>query len=245
MSNPFIRKLEGFAPLSADHRREINALTKRVVRFGIREDIVHEGEVSQSVNVVMSGWACRYKVLPDGRRQIIALFLPGDMCDPYVFLLGAMDHGIGTLGPCDVAKVPAQGIHALSANNPPLLEALWWQTLVAFEAQREWTISIGRRTALERIAHLFCEVLARLAAVGLSNGSSCEWPLRQSDLADATGLSTVHVNRILQELRTLGFIDLHGQRLTVHNHDGLAKLAMFDPAYLHRRTSGGITHTAP
>ena len=206
MPAALIRKLEAHAPLSAEHRRKLEALTSRVHSVGPRENILCEGEEPHVVNVVLSGWAYRYKTLPDGRRQIIALFLPGDMCEPYVFLLNAMDHTVGTLTPVTLAKVPAQAIRLVSASDPELAETLWWQTRNTIEIQREWTVSIGRRSALERMAHLFCEVCTRLSIVGLSNGSGCEMPLTQNDLADAMGLSQVHVNRVLQELRAAGLI---------------------------------------
>ena len=121
----------------------------------------------------------------------------------------------------------------MTASGPVLAEALWAQTMIAVEIQREWTVNLGRRTAQERLAHLFCEVSSRLVAVGLSNGSECDMPLTQGDLADVTGLSTVHVNRSMQFLRTSGFIELRSKRLTIHDHQGLIDFAMFDPAYLH------------
>ena len=237
MTNPFLRKLERYVPLSADHRREIKALTEPVQHFQARQNIIQDGENPQVVNVVMNGWACRYKLLPDGRRQIIALFLPGDMCDPYVFLLGHRDHALGTLTPVTLARVPSQAIRDLTASGPALAEALWWQTLIAIDIQREWTVSLGRRNAVERLAHLFCEVAARLAEVGLSDLSTCELPLTQADLADALGLSTVHINRVMQELRSSGLVALRNKRLTIHDREGLMDLAMFDPVYLHTRTS--------
>ncbi len=237
MSNPFILKIEGRAPLSAEHRREVERLTTSVQHVGPNSTIYRDGDEPTFVNVVLSGWACRYKVLPDGRRQIIALFLPGDMCDPYVFLLGHRDHALGTLTPVTLARVPAQAIRDLTASGPALAEALWWQTLIAIDIQREWTVSLGRRNAVERLAHLFCEVSARLAEVGLSDGSTCELPLTQADLADALGLSTVHINRVMQELRSSGLVALRNKRLTIHDREGLMDLAMFDPVYLHTRTS--------
>ena len=237
MTNPLVRRLESHAPLSAEHRRVIEELTAQVQHLGSRENIIREGDEPRVVTVVLSGWACRYKVLPDGRRQIVALFLPGDMCDPYVFLLDAMDQSLGTLTPVTLARLPARAIREMTASGPDLAEALWWHTLVDIEIQREWTVNLGRRNALERLAHLFCEISARLVHVGLSNGSDCEMPLTQTDLADATGLSTVHVNRSLQELRANHLIELRAKRLTILDHGGLMDLAMFDPAYLHGRRS--------
>ena len=184
---------------------------------------------------VLSGWACRYKALLNGQRQITALLLPGDICDPYVFLLQSMGHSLGTLTPVTLARVPAQAIRDLSAGGADLGDALWWQMLQVVEIQREWTVSLGRRTALQRLAHLFCEVTTRLNAVGLSDGSECELPLTQADLADALGLSAVHINRSLQELRASRLIELRNKRLTIHDRQGLMDLAMFDPSYLHGR----------
>ncbi|MGI4765364.1 MAG: Crp/Fnr family transcriptional regulator [Janthinobacterium lividum] len=200
-----------------------------------REHIIREGDVPHVVNVVLSGWVCRYKMLPNGQSQIVSLFLPGDMCDPYVFLLGAMEQSLVTLTPVTLAKVPAQTIRTMTASGPELAEALWWQMLIVAEIQREWTVSLGRRTAVQRLAHLFCEVFARLAVVGLSNGSECNFPLTQSHLADILGLSPVHINRCLQDLRTTSLVTLRGKRLTINDHEGLMDLATFDPAYLHRR----------
>ena len=237
MINPFIRKLESLTRLSDGQRRTLESLTDRVHYIGSRERIIDEGEEPHFVNIVLSGWACRYKLLPDGRRQIIALLLPGDMCDPYVFLLRTMDHALGALSPVTLAKVPAQAIRDLTADGPELAEALWWQMLEAAEIQREWIVSLGRRTAIERLAHLFCEISTRLGALGLVNGADCDMPLTQIDLADAMGISTVHVNRSLQELRASGLIELRGRRLTILDRQELVNLAMFNPAYLQCRLS--------
>lgn len=235
MINPFVRKIESLVALPAAQRQVLETLTERLHHVGPRDRIIDEGDEPRVVNIVMSGWAYRYKILPDGRRQIIALLLPGDMCDPYVFLLRTMDHAIGTLTPVTLAKVPGGIIRDLTASGPELAEALWRQMLEAVEIQREWTVSLGRRTAIERLAHLCCEVSTRLEAMGLTDGPDCDLPLTQSELADITGLSTVHVNRSLQELRATGLIELRNRRLTILDKEALMELAMFDPAYLHHR----------
>lgn len=235
MSNPFIRKLDAFVPLSAEHRQEFERLTSHVQHLQPREHIIRQGDVPHVVNVVLSGWVCRYKTLPDGQRQIISIFLPGDMCDPYVFLFDLLEQSLVTLTPVILAKVPAQTIRDMTASGPELTEALWWQMLVITEIQREWTVSLGRRTAVQRLAHLFCEVFARLSAVGLSDGSECDFPLTQSHLADSLGLSQVHINRCLQDLRTTSLVTLRSKRLTINDHERLMDFAAFDPAYLHHR----------
>lgn len=232
-TNAFVRKLDNYALLSPGYRREIEDLTAHPHHLQARESIIQDGDDPRAVNVVLSGWVCRYKVLPDGRRQILALLLPGDMCDPYVFLLGAIRQTLATLTPVSLAKVPAGAIRAMTANSPDLAEMLWWQAMIALEVQREWTINLGRRTGQERLAHLFCEVSSRLVAIGLSNGLDCDIPLTQGDLADITGLSTVHVNRSLQSLRASGLVEMRSKRLTIYDLQGLMDLAMFDPAYLH------------
>ena len=157
------------------------------------------------------------------------------MCDPYVFLFRAMDQSIMTLTNVRYARISQDTIRALSARSQDLAEALWWDMMVSAEIQREWTVSLGRRTATERLAHLFCELVVRLEVVGLTNGHHCEMPVTQADLGDAVGLSTVHVNRTLQELRSLGLIALRGRHLTILDGDGLRRLALFNPSYLHVR----------
>lgn len=240
MSNLFVRKMESLVLLSHGDRRILEGAVEKTQRLGARENIIHEGDEPNVVNVLLEGWACRYKVLPDGRRQIVALLLPGDMCDPHIFLLRSMDHSLGTITPATVAKVPGSAISAMAAGSVALAEALNREVLSTSEIQREWIVSLGRRTAVERLAHLFCEIAARLRAVGRQTGPDCELPLTQTDLADAMGLSTVHVNRTLQELKARRIVEMRSRRLIIHDRDGLENLAMFDPAYLHQRPAQDV-----
>ena len=237
MSNPFVRKMENFVRLSPDERRTLEAALDKTHHLAPHKSIITEGDEPHVVNVVLQGWACRYKMLADGRRQIISLLLPGDMCDPHVFLLPVMDQSIATLTSVVLARVPGPTIRALTDRSPALAEALSWEMLSSAEIQREWTVSLGRRTALERLAHLLCEISTRMQATGLRNGSDCEFPLTQTDLADAMGLSTVHVNRTMQELRASGAVEVRSKRLVIHDRDRLEELAMFDPGYLHLRSA--------
>ncbi len=211
----------------------MRASGERVRQVGAREDIIREGERAKDVKLILSGWACRYKSLEDGRRQIIAFFVPGDLCDLNIFILKEMDHSIGTITAVRLAELSRETLDTLTLGHPRITQALWWHTLVTAAIQREWTINLGQRTALERVAHLFCEVFLRLRAVGLTEGQSCELPLTQGELGDATGLSTVHVNRTLQELRGLGQIVLRGKTLTIPDLDLLRTTASFNPNYLH------------
>jgi len=157
----------------------------------------------------------------------------GDLFDANVFILEAMDHSVAAITRLVYAEIGAADFEGLMRQSPRLTQALWWNELVNAAIAREWTINVGQRNAYERIAHLLCEMYVRLGSVGLTRDQGCDWPLTQNDLADATGLTPVHVNRTLQDLRRDGLIELHGRRLTVPDLAALAVAAMFNPNYLH------------
>jgi CRP-like cAMP-binding protein len=211
---------------------------RRVRSLKPGEDIIREGDRPRYVYLVLDGWACRYKMLEDGRRQIVSYFLPGDLCDQNVFILREMDHGVSGLTKVRFAEIGRNDFEALSNGHPRLTQALNWCSLVSAAIQREWTLSIGQRSALERIAHLLCEIVVRLKGVGRVQENSCEFPVTQVELADTTGLTSVHVNRMLQELRSMGLITLARRRLTVHDLPALKRLALFNPNYLHLEREG-------
>lgn len=237
--NPLVRKLEQFVRLSpADRTILARASSERVRKFPARVDISREGDKPKDVHLILSGWACRYKQLEDGRRQVVSFFLPGDMCDLNVFILREMDHSIGTITDVTVADLSREFFDEISAGYPRVATALWWETLVNAAIQREWTMNLGQRTASERMAHLLCEIFFRLRLSGEIDVNSCEFPLTQSDLADATGLSKVHVNRTLQELRAADLIVLRGKTLTVPSLERLMNAGLFNPNYLHIEHEG-------
>ena len=240
MATFLIRRLEQFAKLSVDDKDVLRvAAAQRVRRVAPREDIVHEGDKPRGVSVFLDGWACRYKTLEDGRRQIIAYFVPGDMGDLYNFVLREMDHSIAALTPLTVAEFSRETLDEMTARSPRIGQALWWETLVFASIQREWTVNLGLRTALERISHLLCELFFRLRAVGLADNDTCELPVTQVDLGETVGLSSVHVNRTLQELRASGLITLRDRTLIIHDLDALQTIALFNPSYLHLGPQGG------
>jgi CRP-like cAMP-binding protein len=226
--------LEAFTELSAQDREIIAQYASKSVReVAPRRDLIREGEKPRAVNLMLEGWACRYKQLPDGRRQIVHFFIPGDLCDSNVFLLSEMDHSIGAITRLRYAEIAPGDFERMMSESPRLSRALWLNELVNAAVSREWVANVGQRTAYERLAHLLCEMFHRLEAVGLTDGDSCEWPLTQGDLADATGLTSVHVNRTLQELRREGLVELHGKRLTIPDLEKLKKAGLFNPNYLH------------
>jgi len=232
--NPLIMKVQKFVRLSPQDKRVLNDLVgEKIHHLAARRDIVREGDRPESLKIILSGWACRNKMLEDGRRQILSFFLAGDLCDLNVYILREMDHTLSALTPVSYAEITRDMMDDITSRYPRITQAFWWDTLVATAVQREWTLNIGQRTALERMAHLLCEIFIKMEVVGQTHGNHCEFPLLQSDLAEATGLSTVHVNRTLQELRAQNLIILRGKELTIPDLDRLKEVAMFNINYLH------------
>ena len=234
MESPLRLHLEAYTRFSPEEGELLTRLSSRNVRtVAARRDIIREGDKPNAVNLVIDGWACRYKQLPDGRRQIVGFFIPGDLCDANVFILRTMDHSIGAITNVRYSQIAADDFEAMMQSSPRITLALWWHELVSAAVAREWMTNIGQRSALERLGHLFCELFVRLRSVGRTSHSSCELPLTQYDLADASGLTSVHVNRTLQEMRRMELIELENKRLTIPDLDRLINVSMFNSNYLH------------
>ena len=231
--NPWARKLRKVIDLSEDDEQLVDRLVSQPRHYDPGEDIVHQGEIPREVHVVLNGCAVRYKILPSGARQIMALLLPGDLCDLHTFLLREMDHNIGAIVASSVAKIRREEILDILDSRPKLTKALWWNTLQDEAILREWIVGMGRRSAVGRIAHFFYEIYLRLEAVGFAADSMCNFPLTQSELADAMGVSSVHVNRTVQELRRERLIEWEGRQLTILDLRRLKDFTDFDPDYLH------------
>ncbi|MGU3541759.1 Crp/Fnr family transcriptional regulator [Methylobacterium sp. A52T] len=233
MDNPFVRKMERHVRLAPEDRAILDGLGRLHVRHvAARQDIEGQQSDPYHTHLILDGWACRYKQFPDGRRAIVALLLPGDLCDPFVFRRARMDHAIGALTPVTVARIAPEQIGEAVRGRPAVEECLWRELLAATAIHREWIASVGRRSAIERLAHLFCELHLRLTRVGLADGTTLPMPVTQPDLADALGQTSVHINRTLKELRTGGLVALRSRRLTIRDLDGLRERGLFDPAYL-------------
>ncbi len=231
-----INKLECLAPLPEQEKSALLSATSPPRRYEAHIDLMQEGAPPDGVRIILDGLACRYKVLPDGRRQILAYFLAGDMCDARVFLMQGMEHSIGTLSPVEASVLPQEALLELTDRYPRLARAFWWSTLVEEAIAREWIVNVGHRTAFERMAHLFCELFERLRFLGLTQENRCELPLTQTDLADTLALSAVHVNRTLMDMRRARLVTFHARQLIIHDYPALQSVAGFDPAYLHLDT---------
>jgi CRP-like cAMP-binding protein len=231
--NRLIRKLETITSISEDERQAILDLPVRIVDLREDADIVREGDRPSQCCLLVDGFLCRYKNLPDGKRQILAFYVPGDIPDLLSLHVEVMDHSLAAVAPSRVAYIPHDALRKLTTKNPPIAAALWRDTLIDAAVFREWIVNVGSRDAYSRIAHLICEVFLKLKTVGLVNGSTFEFPVTQTEIGDATGLSTVHVNRTVMELRGDGLIALEKGRCTILDHQKLEEAAMFDPTYLH------------
>ena len=231
--NPLIRKLEGLATLSDADRATLARISAEPRLIAPGTDLVREGEAPAGLFLVMEGMAFRSKLRANRSRQIMAYLVPGDLCDLDVALLSRMDHTITTFTACEVVRLTPEAVTGLLANHPQIALALRKAQLVDAATAREWLVNVGRRSAPERLAHLFCELLLRLQAVGLAEQDSYELPVTQMDLADTTGLTSVHVNRTLRELRQKGLIELTKRRVRILDLPRLRAMAEFRPNYLH------------
>ncbi|WBO24431.1 Crp/Fnr family transcriptional regulator [Sphingomonas abietis] len=237
MANAFVEKLKGYAPLSNEEVKLLEEVSRHGRRYASGQDMIREGDKPGVVFVVLEGWACRYKILPGGSRQIISFLMPGDFCDMHVAVLDEMDHSIATLTEATIVTIPRATIEHLTSVSPTLVKAFWWTQLVDEGVLRATIVSMGRRTSLERVAHLLCELSFRMRNIGIANEEHIEMPFSQIVLADAVGLTPVHVNRVVGKLRRAGALTVTPATLIVANLSRLAEIAGFDDNYLHRRIS--------
>jgi len=228
-----IRKLETIAVLSDMERTALAGLPLRLKPFVENSDLTREGEAPTECCLIVEGLVCRYKLLGAGQRQIMSLHLPGDIPDLQSLHLGVMDHSMGSLTAGRAAYVPHAAVRDLSDRFPNLTAALWRDSLIDASVTREWLCGIGRRSAHQRIAHLICEVFVRSRALHLIEEKTFEFSITQAELGDALGLSTVHVNRVLQDLRADALITWRGKSILVLDWPRLRTAGDFDPAYLH------------
>jgi CRP-like cAMP-binding protein len=236
MTAPLIRKLEQSDVLSDEEKDVLERCFTRIRDFRADEDIVREGDRPTDSCIILEGFAARYKVLPSGRRQISAIHISGDFVDLHSFLLKTMDHGVMTLAPTRCAFVPHANLKKITEEYPHLTRTLWLSTLIDSAIHRTWLTAMGRSSATAQLAHLICELHVRLGAVGLTNGNSFHLPITQEELGDALGLSTVHVNRVLTELRNGGIVQWQGGgAVTILDWDRLSEIAEFSPTYLSLR----------
>ncbi len=236
-TNAFVRKVESIilSPLSVDERAALLALPMQIGLFAPNQDIVHEGDRPSCCFAVLEGIVTTYKSTPTGGRQVMAYHVAGDIPDLQSLHLKVIDSSIAAVSPCRVGFVQHDAMRALFRAHPGLVDVFWRLTLIDAAIMREWMLNNGRREAYARMAHLFCELVTRLDAVGLARDRNFILPMTQLELADALSITSVHVNRVLKALKTAELVTLRNRRLIVHDWEGLQAAAEFDPTYLHLR----------
>ena len=228
-----IRALERFGSLAEAERSVVQGVEPAAKQVEADQDLAREGKHTVHCLLLLEGWACRYKTLEDGRRQITAFHIPGDLCDPACLHLDPLDQSTCTLTPARVVLVPHAALLGWMGSHPRLRDAVLRAMLADAAVSREWVVNVGRRTAYQRTAHLLCELVSRLRAAGLADDPAYELPLTRAELADALGLTPVHVGRMLQELRGQSLAEFEAGVLTVRDWRGLKRAGGFDPGYLY------------
>jgi CRP-like cAMP-binding protein len=233
MIEAHLLKLRARDAVSPAEEAAIRAAAGETCEIAADRTFIRAGEELSSSTLLLDGMVCRYKDLRDGQRQITELHLAGDFVDLHSYLLKKLDHGVITLTSCHVAVVPHDNLRRITESHPHLARLLWLTTLVDGATHREWLVAMGRRSALGHFAHLICELFLRLQAVGQTDGYSFMLPATQAELGDTLGISTVHVNRVVQELRTDRLITWQGETVTILDWERLRQVADFDPTYLY------------
>lgn len=233
MIRHLVRKLDSFASITPEERASIQSLPMKLREYARGELIAEQGSVQHESALVLSGFTCRFKLLPDGARQIVALQVPGDFVDLHSFVLKPMDHSVAAASTAQIARIPHAAIENLLEKHPRLARSLMWDIAVDGAISREWLAIMGRRSAYQQLAHLFCEIYLRMEWAGQVNDRRFDFAITQETLADVCGLSTVHLNRSLQKLRRDELIILENNNLFVPDVRALIAAAEFDTAYLH------------
>ncbi|MEA3010292.1 MAG: hypothetical protein QOJ91_1984 [Sphingomonadales bacterium] len=233
-----LRRLESRVALDAEDRAAVLALPLTFRTLEPAAYIVREGEAADVCVILLKGFAYRHKVTGDGERQIMSIHMPGEFLDLQNCLLGIADHNVQTLTRCEIASVPVSALQALTEARPMVGRAMWIDTLVDAAIFREWIVNVGRRDSISRISHLLCEIALRLEAAGLAEDHRYELPMTQEQIADCTGLTPVHVNRVLKELGRQGLIDRDKRSVRILDWNRLQHVGDFNTRYLHFEVGG-------
>ena len=231
--SPMIRKMESVFAVTDDERQALETLPMQLAVIKADQDIVRIGDRPSRCCLILSGFACTYKVTAEGKRQIVSFSLPGDIPDLQSLHLKVLDTSIATISTCRVGFITHEALRDICDRYPRITAAFWREALIDAAIFREWVTNVGRREAYTRMAHVLCELLVRLRAVGLAEDHVCDLPITQGEFADALGVSNVHVNRVLQQMRADGLIETKGTQLKIPDWDRLKQVGEFDPTYLH------------
>jgi CRP-like cAMP-binding protein len=230
---PMLTKLQLWMELDEHDEQAVLGLPYSTKRLGLGQYIVRDGEKPTHSCLLLRGFAYRHKVTGEGGRQIMSIHMKGDVVDLQNSLLRRSDHNVQALTNIEVAYIPVEAVRDLAFDRPNVGKAMWYETLVDASIFREWTLNVGRRDARTRTAHMLCEFAMRLQVAGLGEQLDYEVPMTQDQLADALGLTSVHVNRTLKALEADGLIDRTRRSVRIGDWKALARVGDFDPNYLH------------
>jgi CRP-like cAMP-binding protein len=228
-----LRRLERRSPLGEADRAALKALPHSERQIGPGGHIVRDGDKAETCALLLSGFAYRYKLTGEGGRQIISLHVAGEFLDLQHAFLGIADTSVQTLTEADVAFIPHSAIEQLALHNSAIARALWIDTLIDSSIFREWVVNVGRRDSRARVAHILCEFSLRLEAAGMAKDHVYELPMTQEQLADAVGLTSVHVNRVLKQLGDEGLIDRDRRTIRIVDWERIRQVGDFNERYLH------------
>ena len=228
-----IRRLDRRSPLGEEERRALRALPHQVKTLPAGAHMIRDGDIPEHCRLLLSGFAHRYKITGEGGRQIISIHMAAEFVDLQNSLLGVADHSVQTLTETEAALIPRQAIHDLALANPVIGRALWIDTLIDASIFRECVVNVGRRDSRARVAHILCEFSLRMAAAGLAADHRYELPMTQEQLADAVGLTSVHVNRVLRQLAEEGLISRDRRSIVIEDWQRLRHAGDFNERYLH------------
>ena len=233
MISVHLTKLRRRISISSEEERAIRDSVTETRRVAADEILIRSGQELNSSNLLLDGWMARTKDLPGGERQVTELHVAGDFADLHGFTLKRLDHDVVTLSECTIGIVPHDRLKEIIENYPRLGQYYWFSANVDAAITRELALSLGQRSAMSRMAHLFCELYLRLDAVGRARADGYAFPLTQRELSECLGLTVVHANRTIQELRRRGLVELENRQLTILDRRGLEGIAEFDSTYLY------------
>lgn len=219
--------------LSPDEEQAIRGLISDIRPVEARRTIIREGEKLEHSTLLLDGIMCRYKDLSNGQRQVTELHVPGDFADMHSFTLKRLDHNVQTLTDCVIGLAPHDRIQRLTESHPRLARLYWFSTNLDAAIHREWEVSLGKRSAAERTAALICEMHVRLGLVGLADPDGYRFPLTQNEMAECLGITPIHLNRTLKELREAELVELKNRYVSLLDLERLRATADFDESYLY------------
>lgn len=235
-----VRKLSAFARFNSDEVGALESLSRRSRLYRREQILIHEGSPSDSIYLIVTGLACRYKMLANGRRQILGYLIPGDLCDFHFTIANQPDHSVVVVTESSAARISIKMFTEVIERYPNIAQAMTLSTLGDVAVLREWLLNVGQRNAMQKLSHFFCEMANRLEAIGgIGIDGSFELPVNQVILADTLGLTPVHINRTLQQLRSMGLINFCHRRLKILDRDRLSEIGDFNSTYLNSRVATG------